>query len=75
MYARGKLKKEILEKQELELEQEAADLEGKLALKRVQLQQAQQNQLPIQSVQDSGGPIGIEAALAHQGGAPEAPVL
>jgi hypothetical protein len=53
LYVAGKIKREILDRQAQELEDQATELEGTLSMLRVQLQQAQQDQLPIQSVQDA----------------------
>jgi hypothetical protein len=53
LYQKGKLSEDVLDEQSAALEQEAREAEGRLALLRVQLQDAQQNTLPLQEVEDA----------------------
>jgi hypothetical protein len=53
MASRGRLSEDVIEAQERELEQESSEIEGRLTLLRVQLQQAQENTLPIREIEDA----------------------
>jgi hypothetical protein len=53
LYRLGKRSDDVLDAESAELEREAADVEGRLSLLRVQLEQAHQNTLPIKEVEDA----------------------